>query len=191
MPRSVKEILEQAETLAAKFENFETDTTENDSAEALANLHRAALRRAEAEAEVRRLSDEHETATSPGTLSAVGSAPLVRQPASVMASRLTTDSGAGRLQLPSDGLKGFLEPIDIPALRSTAAGLPNPLTDHEPLPVGFRNQGRLARARWTRAGITYRYSSKELTSRRSSSASGIETGASVLGCAPALPSTRM
>ncbi len=52
MPRSVKEIMEQAKTLAAKFENFEIDPAVSDGAEALAALHRAALRRAEVEAEI-------------------------------------------------------------------------------------------------------------------------------------------
>jgi hypothetical protein len=52
MPRSVKEILEQAEALARRFEGEEPDLSDREGAEALAAIHRAALRRAEAEAAI-------------------------------------------------------------------------------------------------------------------------------------------
>lgn len=52
MPRSVKEILVQAEELARRFETLEPDVNDRDGAEALAAVHRAALRRAEAEAAI-------------------------------------------------------------------------------------------------------------------------------------------
>jgi hypothetical protein len=52
MPRSVREIVEQAEELARRFESEEIDPADRAGSEALAALHRAALRRAEAEAEV-------------------------------------------------------------------------------------------------------------------------------------------
>ena len=49
MPRSVREILEQAEALAHRFEEEEPDGGHEAGAEALAALHRAVLDRATAE----------------------------------------------------------------------------------------------------------------------------------------------
>jgi hypothetical protein len=51
MPRSVKEIIEQADELAKRFEEFDPDR-DRASASSLAALHRAALARAEVEATV-------------------------------------------------------------------------------------------------------------------------------------------
>lgn len=50
MPRSVKEIIEQAEELARRFESFEPDPTNRARAGSLAAVHRATLARAQAEA---------------------------------------------------------------------------------------------------------------------------------------------
>jgi hypothetical protein len=50
MPRSVYEIIEQAEGLAERFESFEPGTKDRARARSLAALHRAALARAQAEA---------------------------------------------------------------------------------------------------------------------------------------------
>ncbi len=50
VPRSVKEIIEQAEELAARFERFEPDPRDRARAGSLAAVHRAALGRAKAEA---------------------------------------------------------------------------------------------------------------------------------------------
>lgn len=58
MPRSVREILEQAETLARSFEDRVPDTGDREGAESLAVLHQAALRRAEAEAAVAEAVDQ-------------------------------------------------------------------------------------------------------------------------------------
>jgi hypothetical protein len=52
MPRSVREILEQAEALARRFEHQEPDLGDVAGAEALAALHRAVLERAAAEAAI-------------------------------------------------------------------------------------------------------------------------------------------
>jgi hypothetical protein len=52
MPRSVSEILAQAEELARRFESFEPDPNDREGAEALAAVHRAALARAEVEAAI-------------------------------------------------------------------------------------------------------------------------------------------
>jgi hypothetical protein len=52
VPRSVREILEQAEALARRFENEEPDGGDEAGAEALAALHRAVLDRATAEAAI-------------------------------------------------------------------------------------------------------------------------------------------
>jgi len=52
MPRSVKQILEQAEVLARRFEDQQSDTGDAAGAEALATLHRAALARAAVEAAI-------------------------------------------------------------------------------------------------------------------------------------------
>lgn len=52
MPRTVHEIIGQAEELARQFEAFEPDPAAREDAEALAVVHRAVLRRAEAEAEL-------------------------------------------------------------------------------------------------------------------------------------------
>lgn len=52
MPRSVKEIIEQAEELAQRFESFEPDPADRAGAKSLAALHRAALARARTEAAV-------------------------------------------------------------------------------------------------------------------------------------------
>jgi hypothetical protein len=52
MPRSVREILEQAEALARRFENEEPDRGDEAGAKALAVLHRAVLARARAEAAI-------------------------------------------------------------------------------------------------------------------------------------------
>ncbi len=52
MPRSVAEILAQAEELARRFEEYESDPNDRDGAEALAAVHRAAIKRADAEAAV-------------------------------------------------------------------------------------------------------------------------------------------
>lgn len=49
MPRSLKEILDQADDLASRFEEFEPDPVDQSGAQALAGLHRAVQRRAEAE----------------------------------------------------------------------------------------------------------------------------------------------
>jgi len=50
MPRTVKEIIEQAEQLARRFEDYEPDPADRPRAESLAAVHRAVLARAEAEA---------------------------------------------------------------------------------------------------------------------------------------------
>jgi hypothetical protein len=50
MPRSVKEIIEQAEELARRFERFVPDPADRGRARSLAAVHRAALARANAEA---------------------------------------------------------------------------------------------------------------------------------------------
>jgi hypothetical protein len=50
MPRSVKEIIEQAEELARRFENFEPDPADRARSRSLAAVHRATLARAQAEA---------------------------------------------------------------------------------------------------------------------------------------------
>jgi hypothetical protein len=50
MPRSVKEIIEQAEELAQRFERFEPDPQDRARARSLAAVHRAALARAKTEA---------------------------------------------------------------------------------------------------------------------------------------------
>ncbi len=50
MPRSVKEIIEQAEELAQRFESFEPDPADRARARSLAAVHRATLARAQAEA---------------------------------------------------------------------------------------------------------------------------------------------
>ena len=50
MPRSVKEIIEQAEELAQRFEKFEPDPADRARARSLAAVHRATLARAKAEA---------------------------------------------------------------------------------------------------------------------------------------------
>jgi hypothetical protein len=52
MPRSVKEIIEQAEELAKRFQSFEPDPADRRRARSLAAVHRAALGRAQAEAEL-------------------------------------------------------------------------------------------------------------------------------------------
>ena len=52
MPRSVREILEQAEALAGRFEHEEAAGGDGAGAEALAALHRAVLARATAEAAI-------------------------------------------------------------------------------------------------------------------------------------------
>lgn len=52
MPRSVKEILEQAEALARRFEDQGPDPGDDAGAEALAALHRAVIDRAAAEAAI-------------------------------------------------------------------------------------------------------------------------------------------
>ena len=52
MPRSVFEIIEQAEGLAEHFQSFEPGTKDRASARSLAALHRAALSRARAEAKL-------------------------------------------------------------------------------------------------------------------------------------------
>lgn len=52
MPRSVREILEQAEALADRFESLEPALGDEAGAEALAALHRAALDRAAAESAI-------------------------------------------------------------------------------------------------------------------------------------------
>jgi hypothetical protein len=50
MPRSVKEIIEQAEELAQRFESFEPDPADRPRTRSLAAVHRATLARARAEA---------------------------------------------------------------------------------------------------------------------------------------------
>ena len=52
MPRSVKEIIEQAEELARRFEEFEPNPQDRARARSLAAVHRAALARAKTEATV-------------------------------------------------------------------------------------------------------------------------------------------
>jgi hypothetical protein len=52
MPRSVYEIIEQAEGLAEHFESFEPAAEDRASARSLVALHRAALSRARAEAKL-------------------------------------------------------------------------------------------------------------------------------------------
>ena len=52
MPRSVKEIIEQAEELAQRFERFEPDPADRARARSLAAVHRATLSRAQAEAKL-------------------------------------------------------------------------------------------------------------------------------------------
>ncbi len=52
MPRSVKEIIEQAEELAQRFEGFEPNPRGHAGARSLAAVHRAALTRAKTEATV-------------------------------------------------------------------------------------------------------------------------------------------
>ena len=52
MPRSVKEIIEQAEELAQRFESFEPAPADRERARSLAAVHRATLARAEAEAKL-------------------------------------------------------------------------------------------------------------------------------------------
>ncbi len=50
MPRSVKQIIEQAEELAERFESFEPDPADRARARSLVAVHRATLARAQAEA---------------------------------------------------------------------------------------------------------------------------------------------
>jgi hypothetical protein len=50
MPRTVKEIIEQAQQLAHQFTDVEPDPADRPRAEALAAVHRAVLARADAEA---------------------------------------------------------------------------------------------------------------------------------------------
>jgi hypothetical protein len=52
MPRSVKELLEQAEALAHRFESSEPESGDQAGAEVLAALHRAVLDRAAAESAI-------------------------------------------------------------------------------------------------------------------------------------------
>lgn len=52
MPRSVKEIIEQAEELAQRFERFEPAPADRSRARSLAGVHRATLSRAQAEAKL-------------------------------------------------------------------------------------------------------------------------------------------
>lgn len=52
MPRSVKEIIEQAEELAHRFEEFKPDPRDRARARSLAAVHRATLARAQAEAKL-------------------------------------------------------------------------------------------------------------------------------------------
>ena len=52
MPRSVKEIIEQAQELAQRFERFESDAADPSPARSLAAVHRATLARARAEADL-------------------------------------------------------------------------------------------------------------------------------------------
>ncbi len=54
MPRSVKQIIEQAEELAQRFEDFEPDPADRARAKSLAAVHRATLARAKAEAALSR-----------------------------------------------------------------------------------------------------------------------------------------
>lgn len=52
MPRSVRQIIEQADELARRFEDFEPDAADREHAEALAVLRRSALARFQAEADL-------------------------------------------------------------------------------------------------------------------------------------------
>jgi len=58
MPRSVKEIIEQADELAKRFEDFDPGARDRASAGSLAAVHRAALSRAEVEAEIAEAVDK-------------------------------------------------------------------------------------------------------------------------------------
>ncbi len=72
MPRSVYEIIEQAEGLAERFESFEPGTKNRARGRALAAVHRAALSRARAEANlldvVARARDDGHSWTAIGTM---------------------------------------------------------------------------------------------------------------------------
>ena len=79
MPRSVKEIIEQAEELARRFESFEPDPADRTRARSLAAVHRATLARAEAEAELvkavaKARADEHSWAAIGAMLGTSGEA---------------------------------------------------------------------------------------------------------------------
>lgn len=65
MPRSVQEILDQADELARRFEEFEPSEADRTSAETLAAVHRAAVARVEAERDlVRSVLDARRAGTS-------------------------------------------------------------------------------------------------------------------------------
>lgn len=71
MPRSVKEIIEQAEELAQRFERFDPHPVDRARARSLGAVHRAALARAQAEA---RLAEAVATARADGhSWAAIGS----------------------------------------------------------------------------------------------------------------------
>lgn len=79
MPRSVKEIIEQAEELAYRFESFDPDPADRARARSLAAVHRATLARAEAEAELMKAvakarADEHSWAAIGAMLGTSGEA---------------------------------------------------------------------------------------------------------------------
>lgn len=54
MPRSIQNILDQADELARRFESFQPSKTDEKNADALAAVHRAAVARIEAERELAR-----------------------------------------------------------------------------------------------------------------------------------------
>lgn len=58
MPRSVKQIIEQAEELAKRFERFEPEPGSRARARSLAAVHRATLARANAEARLAEAVDK-------------------------------------------------------------------------------------------------------------------------------------
>jgi hypothetical protein len=98
MPRSVREILEQAETLARRFENEEPDRGDGTGAEALAALHRAVLARATAEAQSWRPSTRRGIMANRGMQSADGSAPLVKRRGNATVSQATANTvSTGRI----------------------------------------------------------------------------------------------
>jgi hypothetical protein len=99
MPRTIKDILDHADELAKRFEDYEPSATDERDPAVFAELRRAVLSRSDAERSIRDAVKHARDTVAPGRSSARWSEPPAKQPVSATAiSKTHRPSGFGSVR---------------------------------------------------------------------------------------------